>query len=422
MKTIHLLTGIFLRTLLGSLISATVVASTTGTFTGGIGIIRTMPKDARGNADLDAQTLYRAMNVPVKGSILGPGKLIEDAEKKLQFICAIRNGSGYECAIFIHKSANGATNPSQGWMQYKVTGGAADAFTSLFHTDAKGEFHFVSVEGNLKVEVRPQYFEVLYNKNSANVAGREAELKSTMLVIAEVEDTLKIAHMQSFWDALNYVQDSESRFLGMTEVLQSLAASPTSATFVYSTQSLELMAGRVNAEFLTKNHFPPGQIVPHRSSDNTDIRVQSLRQVILQNKPEQIILIGHNGGNDTEVFARLTREFPDIRFTSYIHIVYSANAEVEIGRTPEDGQIGYVTSVELLLDLNRLNFVSDKNLKALASVLVPKVLSEAQGSTDKVKAIPAFVNCENFYWRWDLQDKFDFVQTLKEYLAARCHH
>ncbi|MBC7371782.1 MAG: hypothetical protein H7326_09460 [Bdellovibrionaceae bacterium] len=380
-----------------------------------------MSKDSAGNADLDAVTLYRAMNVPVKDSMLGPGKLIEDAGKKLQFICAIRNNSGYECAIFIQKSANGSLSPTQGWIQYKVTGHAADEFTKLFHTDAKGEFHFVSVENNLKVHVKPQYFEVLFNKNTSLIAGMPSPRLSATLIIAEVEDTLKIAHMQSFWDALNYVQDTESRFLGMNEVLQLLAKSPISANFVYSIQPLELLAGRVQAEFLTKNKFPRGQIVPHRSSDDVDIRAQYLRESILQHNPTQVILIGHNGGIDTEVFAQLKRDFPKIHFYVYIHLVYSTNAEVEVGRSLEDGQTGFVTAVELLLDLNRQSLVGDAALKDLSAQLLPRILAETSVSTEKEKAIPVFVNCQNFYWGWDLTGKFSFASPLKDYLTARCH-
>jgi hypothetical protein len=395
--------------------ATTATASTTGSFAGAFGIIRIMPTDSSGTTDLDSVTLYQAMNVPVKDSMLGPGKLIEDAEKALQFICAIRNGSAYECAIFIKKSAHSSVNPVQGAMQFKVTGPDAEAFTKLYHTDVNGEFHFVSQEANFKVEIRPQYFEVLFNNTHS-----WTDAPST-LVIADVDDTLKITHSQSFWDSLNYVQDTSSRFMGMEDVFKILAAPPTQASFVYLAQPQELLAGRVQSEFLNLNHFPQGLVVHGRADDGVELRLQTLSNILKSQPTDRVILVGNNGGFDAEVFSRLVQQFPKIHFLTYVHVVYSTNADTEVGKTVLDGQTGYVTAVEMLLDLDQNQVVSLVSVRPLMNSLITRILVDTKTpAPGKDRAIPNFVNCENFYWKWDLTTVYSFAAPLKDYLADRC--
>jgi hypothetical protein len=142
----------------------TAQAMTRGQFAGPYGIIRIIAKDFAGNADTDGQVLFGAMDVPIKNSMLGPGKVIESADGALQFICANRPQVGYECAIFIHQQGCGSVNLINKTMQYKVLGIEANAYVKLFKGDASGEFHFVSVDGLFKVEAAPGYFLIIYKQ------------------------------------------------------------------------------------------------------------------------------------------------------------------------------------------------------------------------------------------------------------------
>jgi hypothetical protein len=145
--------------------SLTAQAYTTGQFAGLYGIIRLNTKDPSGATNNDARGVFEAMDVPIQNSMMGPGKVIQSTERALQFICADRPQEGIECSIFIQRSQNSSVNPLKGTMQYKVTGPAAEFFTSKYHLDANGEYLFTSEEGNLKVQVKSQYFEVSFTKN-----------------------------------------------------------------------------------------------------------------------------------------------------------------------------------------------------------------------------------------------------------------
>lgn len=139
-------------------------ASTFAKFAVYYGIIRVMPQNPSGVPDSDSVNLFRAMNVPVKDSFLGPGKVIESKDHALQFICANRNQAGYECSIFIQPSNNSVVNPFEGVLQYKATGAEADQYSKQFFTYGNGTWSFTSVENNFSVKIAPGDFEVSFHQ------------------------------------------------------------------------------------------------------------------------------------------------------------------------------------------------------------------------------------------------------------------
>ncbi|RYZ82139.1 MAG: DUF2183 domain-containing protein, partial [Proteobacteria bacterium] len=388
-----------------ALTGTTAAAYTHAEFAGLYGIIRMVPKDQAGNADTDTVTLYRQMDVPIKDSMLGPGKTIQTAERALQFICAIRNGTDYECAIFIQSSANSTVNPLGGYMQYKLTGPAADVYAKMFRTNADGNFDFVNTEGTFKVTVKPHYFEVLFNKNNQGLIPA-----TKTLVVAQVEDTLKVTHTPNFWDSLNYIQDSESRFLGMSETLSLLVQDKPWVQIAYMIQPPELVIGKFQAAFLKQQKFPAGRYVYRSENYTLEERLESLRKLVLAEAPERVVLIGNNGGDDVELFQKFAQEFPQIEFVTYIHVLYSTNATFEVGRNLYARQTGYVTALELLFDLQQRKLVETVASEKLAQLLLPQVLTETvfTGNVGNV-AIPTFAKCENFFWIWDISAIFKFM-------------
>jgi hypothetical protein len=403
-------------------------AYTRAEFAGFYGIIRVLTKDPSGATNPDARTLFEAMDVPVQDSMMGPGKVIQSTGQGLQFICADRGGdAGVECSIFIQPSTLSKINPLSGVMEYKVSGAAADSFTKLFKLDGKGEFNFASSEGSLRVGVKAQSFEVSFHRGSS----QNLTSAGKTLVLVAVEDTLKVSHSQNFWDSLNYNQNADIRFLGMNEVLKLMVKKNPGLTLVYLTQPPELEVGRVQLEFLKKNDYPPGQLVNYGNHVAVSERLPVLRDLIKANKPDTLVLLGHNGGTDVDVYFQLAREFSAAAGVSagasavvkpYLHVVYSTNSENEVGKALQPGQTGFVTAVELLVDMQKNQLVDDAETKTLAQALLPRILSEQATSGLPEVAIPSFVDCDNFLWNWELPVGFEFVEPLKQYLSNRCYH
>ncbi|MGZ3747447.1 MAG: phosphatase domain-containing protein, partial [Pseudobdellovibrionaceae bacterium] len=172
------------------------------------------------------------------------------------------------------------------------------------------------------------------------------------LVIVQVEDTLKLSHVQNFWDSLNYTTDTKQRFIGMNAVLSELARVNGASSFVYLTQEPELAAGEAEMAFVNMNGFPRGQFMAYSNNNpDRDAQMRVIRKAIKNFNPARVILISHNGGLDPEIFHGISLEFKDISFLQYIHVIYSTMSPSEMGSPLFSEQTGYVSAAELLVDM-----------------------------------------------------------------------
>lgn len=390
-------------------------AVTRGQFVGTRGIVRILPKDYSGVMDSDGQSLYEAMKVPPRDSIIGPGKSIQTEDKALQFICANRSQSGYECTVFIHSQGAGQVDPRGKTMRYRLTGEKADEYGKLFKVNAQGVFYFLSTEGSFKVDIQPGLFEILYSETSARAQAGEP------LVIVNVEDTLKLVHARNFWDSLNYAADQKRRFLGMEEALNLLAETHPGIRFVYLSQSPELAAGKVEENFLKRNGFPKGEKEIYNSNFDKDTRFKILRGIMEASHPSQVFLLSHNGSLDVEAFHDLVSQYPETPFFPFIHMIYSTTSSSETGRALYPEQTGYVTAAELLVDWDLKGLVEPERALRTAEDLVPRILKEDPTARGVYEfALPKFVHCDDFQWQWPVGERYEFLAPLRDHLAVRC--
>ncbi|MBK9322460.1 MAG: hypothetical protein IPM97_05830 [Bdellovibrionaceae bacterium] len=251
--------------------------------------------------------------------------------------------------------------------------------------------------------------------------GLASNSSSNPLVVVTVEDTLKLSHSLNFWDSLNYVHDSESRFLGMNKVLNLLVSYRPATSLIYLTEPSELLAGSVQVEFLKKNSFPRGHFLSYKEATDVSHRLEILRNAMAIFKPAKVVLIGHNGGVDVEVFQSLAQGYPEVEFYQYLHVLYSPNSQDEAGHFLSPFQRGYVTAVELLIDLQQKRLVEANASTKLAKELTREILFKDSNPESKVVGIPSFAKCEVFIWSWDVLNRFSFLAPLKEHLSKRCY-
>jgi len=419
------LSRVFLLTLLIAL-SSTAAAVTRAQFSGPYGVIRILARDFSGATDPDGQNLFNAMNVPQKNSVLGMGKAIETEDRGLQFICANRPQVGHECSIFIHNSEFASVDSIRKVMRYKITGEKADKYGALFHRDAKGVYAFNSSDSSFSVHIEPGSFEVYFSQNAAYVAAIKKDMQrhsdTKTLVIVNVEDTLKLAHVRNFWDSLNYTSDYRKRFLGMSTALNQLAMSNRGFHFVYLTQSPELVAGKTELEFIRKFNFPMGELKTYSSEGDSAKRMAVLKEVVSSRPTNRVILLSHNGGDDPAIFHELASTYSGILFLPYLHIVYSTTSFSEVGSVLYPEQTGFVTSVELLVDWQQRGFVDFTKTVEIAQSLIPKILNENLEAPGVFEyALPNFLNCDDFQWRWSVDGDYQYLTPLRDFLRARCH-
>ncbi len=242
------------------------------------------------------------------------------------------------------------------------------------------------------------------------------------LVVINVEDTLKIAHIQNFWDSLNYNTNTQKRFMGMVSALQILARNNPGFQFVYLTRPPELVAGKVERQFVVENGFPRGEFQSYAIDSTAETREGVLREIIRRSTVKRVILIGHNGGPDPQVFQAIAKEFQNIQFYQYLHLVYSTSSSSELGMALFPEQTGYVTAAELVVDWQIHQLTDPVESLKFVTTMVDRVIAEdPEAPRADVYAIPAFVNCADFQWRWTTEGDFKVLVPLREHLMNRCH-
>jgi hypothetical protein len=113
----------------------------------------------RFGSDTDGKTLFDAMNVPVQGSVLGPGKSIENSTRSFSWVCGDRGADGFQCTIMIQKGAGTEIHSNPIAAKYEVFGSDAAALFQLIHPNTlASDFAFKNAEGTLMLEAKPNHF------------------------------------------------------------------------------------------------------------------------------------------------------------------------------------------------------------------------------------------------------------------------
>jgi hypothetical protein len=116
-----------------------------------------------GQTDADARTLMADMNVPIQGSVMGPGKAITNEGKILNYICADRGSGNFSCTVIIQKSPHSKLSPQR--IAYEVFGEQAQGLHEKFHPNqGDGSYQFTSIDGLFQVISTNDHFLVEYQQ------------------------------------------------------------------------------------------------------------------------------------------------------------------------------------------------------------------------------------------------------------------
>lgn len=195
------------------------------------------------------------------------------------------------------------------------------------------------------------------------------------LVISDIDDTIKNTHVLNWADAVGSQNLSDQEAFGAIAHVYNLLISQNPGTTIYYVSN-GFRAGGFNlvpSVFLTTNDFPQSENLSLRSTWDglTNTKVRRIVDLIYQIQPTSLILIGDNGEQDTEVYAEIQRIFPKIPATTYIHQVYSSQTTFETGKHLEKDQIGFVSSVDLAMDLFSKGIIKENGIDWLALQVHP---------------------------------------------------
>lgn len=248
-------------------------------------------------------------------------------------------------------------------------------------------------------------------------------LSAQTLLVSDVDDTIKLAHVMSYRDSAYYAFDDKSRFMGMSELYQALVKANPDLQVVYLSRAPTWLMSKRHQRFLKNGLFPPGRYIG-RSKLSSDVhKLESLRQVINEVRPRKVVLIGDNGEKDAEVYQQVANEYRSqgIEFVQFIRVVYTRSLWSPLGEILQSAQVGFVTPFEVALELERARLLTVPLVEDLFKNILPPFLNEKPDQKNIVQAFPYFVNCQSFVWRWDDRlGEFAGLNEIKKRIVKRC--
>lgn len=162
------------------------------------------------------------------------------------------------------------------------------------------------------------------------------------LVISDIDDTIKMTGVLNSKKAVAFNGLFIKRaFAGMSKLYQQF--DKDGKDIYYVSGSPEIISCRVE-NFLEENHFPQIHNLILRESLSVDTykyKVEGIRKILNELKPDKVILVGDDTQHDPEVYRDIDKEFPGIVESIYIRVVRQA----ELPALPQ--MKGIFTSVEI---------------------------------------------------------------------------
>ena len=234
------------------------------------------------------------------------------------------------------------------------------------------------------------------------------------LIISDVDDTLKVTHARNKSDAIKNVSIIENHFLLMPE-LYNLLTQNQNNVISYVSKSPGFLSSKIN-KLLEYGNFPSGELFTRNNVFDSKYKIKTISKIIKATKPNKVILFGDNGQDDSADYLTLTRKFKDIEFITYIRIAYPTQ-----NQSLPSSQIGFVTSLEVLIDLQDKQIIPKDNfILEQAAQVINNNLYLNFTPTNKPTLFPNWYNCQGFKWIWKKVFPSTEVTTAVNNILAQC--
>jgi hypothetical protein len=242
---------------------------------------------------------------------------------------------------------------------------------------------------------------------------------SKIILISDVDDTIKIAHVLDTWDSIENAFET-TPFWRMPELYRTLG-NPAVDIFYVSNAPRELMGGQ-HEKFLNKNNFPAGPLLMPYYDEREGHKLRQIRRIIEESNPHMVVMIGDNSEEDSEIYQQIKDEFEHtgIHFLTFIRVGYDYDYE---GNPLIDGQTGFVTAGELALHFFFAGLIGGERAVNLVkkSLEVPERSWKDLLKGSKTLGLPRWVDCNKhhvdltaYYWM------SSSVSLLEKTIRQRC--
>lgn len=251
------------------------------------------------------------------------------------------------------------------------------------------------------------------------LGGASAQAKT--LVISDIDDTLKVSHILSKAGSVSSAFDDDSRFVGMAEIFNALRKEHQDIEFHYVSLAPEFLMSRKHQEFLQENGFPvTGLHMNPGITQDPELKQKVIRRLLSNKNPDLVIYFGDNGQFDAVVYNQMQQEFPRIPLVTYIREAYSSKGESQ--HPTMAGQIGFVTSVEVALDLIQKNLLSETIYPQIENLVLKRLLRDGTNERFGEMVFPGWQDCRDFKWQWEVENPSPALNFIKRAISKKCQN
>lgn len=245
---------------------------------------------------------------------------------------------------------------------------------------------------------------------------------SDILLVSDIDDTLKISHVLSTWDSFTNSGKIGNHFRGMSEALNLIKNDQgNKVKFAYVSNAPKSIMNSNHTKFIAQNKFPTGALFTRDKLSSETHKVVTIQKLIDENKPLYVILIGDNGENDPRFYEAIVKSNPGVQFLTIIHQVYSSKAGAKDQGSPlYPGQLSYVTSVEVAEIFLETNLISNRSFDGFARNVIPAILKDKLTLKAGTIAFPKWMDCSDsigFINAWATPP--DVTKLVDQYYSLR---
>jgi len=235
------------------------------------------------------------------------------------------------------------------------------------------------------------------------------------IVVADIDDTLKIAHVGSKGDATRRAFRTDLHFSGMSELFALLDRSGD-VDFYYVSNAPKQLMGTPHRKFLKEWNFPEGGLYLNNNYFGGNHKEETIGEILEEAKADVVIFLGDNSEQDAAIYDSLVKKYPSSRAYQFIRMPYTSSKNERFDPVLA-GQVPFVTPMEILLTLAAGGEISALEADAHAQELQAAVV--AAGDVDMGPGFfPSWMNCQDF--RWDPMAFNPALTAYNEKITKRC--
>ena len=204
----------------------------------------------------------------------------------------------------------------------------------------------------------------------------------------------------------------------MSEVYALLQKDEPGLRTYYVSVAPEFLMKSTHLAFLKNGHFPDGTYIGRTKYSADEHKLETIRGILRQEKPDRVIMVGDDGQIDAAVYRQISEdgEFAGTEFHQFVHIVSSGKEDNGQEKVFGNQQTAYLTSVELAVEMGRQGLLQASSVDSIMQNILPKILKE-KSYPDRGQVeftFPYFQNCRALVWKWN-------IPGLDERVKSACH-